>query len=80
MCDNSRFVAFRTSFRGSEYEARVSSVEEGVGITLSEFNSFEDLVIRLGEGMSADEVAKVAAGERERCMLEGIQRLRGDIE
>lgn len=80
MCDNSRFVAFRTSFRGIEYEARVSSVEEGVEITLSGFDSFEDLVSRLGEGLSADEVTKVAANERERCMLEGIQRLRGDLE
>lgn len=80
MCESSRYVSFVMGFRGVEYRAKVTSIDDGVEITLPGFRSFEDLVGKACEDLPEGEVALIAAEERERCLLEGIQRMRGDLE
>lgn len=80
MCDVNRYVSFLTSFRGVEYVAKVTSVDEGVEIALPDFGTFENLVSKSLGDLSEGEIVTVAAEERERCLFEGIQRLRGDLE
>lgn len=80
MCDADRHVSFLTSFKGVDYVAKVTSVDEGVSITLPDFGTFENLVSNSLKDLSEGEVVEVAAEERERCLLEGIQRMRGGLE
>ncbi|WP_157040148.1 hypothetical protein [Pelobacter propionicus] len=78
-CEVLQEVSFVERFRGNPYRVRVISSKDRVDVFLPVHETFVDLVASFGSGMDRQEIQSAAEDEYQKCLRDGIRRIRGEI-